>query len=571
MNHLPNSRLRLIMILSVVGFALVVGRAIKIQTIDARELVRRADAQQRHVYDIPVPRGTITDRNGNQLAQQVTWKTLMAYPKQVVDANVTAAYIADRLGIKGRKDRRAEITRLRGLLESDAYQVQLVRQLDPATVDDILSAHPPGLFAVPEAHRVYPFRNLAAQLLGYTDIDLHGRPNGSGLEYTLNPWLAGKPGRELEVNAPDGQPLEKLQLATPHDGRNVQLTIDQVVQAKVQSVLEDTVRQWKAKSATAIVLDPRTGEVLAMGTAPSYDNNKVHDLSPWQLHQLTRNRAVQDMYEPGSTFKVVTFAAALSAGIIYPQMKFHLPYEIQVADRKIHDDAYRGPITLTASRILQQSSNVGTVEIARQVGPHLLSKWIAKFGFGKPTALGLYQEQAGSVLPVDDWYGSSIGNIPIGQGISVTPMQMAALYSTIANDGVLVEPHVIKQMQGRAPVKPTEKRIISTKVDHQMVNMLKGVLDPAAGGTGVRAQIPGYTVAGKTGTAQKPIPGGYSTTDYVASFVGFLPADDPQVEVMVVVDSPRGNIFGGIVAAPAFQQIGSFLTQTLSIKPDKPR
>ena len=571
MNHLPNSRLRLIMILSVVGFALVVGRAIKIQTIDARELVRRADAQQRHVYDIPVPRGTITDRNGNQLAQQVTWKTLMAYPKQVVDANVTAAYIADRLGIKGRKDRRAEITRLRGLLESDAYQVQLVRQLDPATVDDILSAHPPGLFAVPEAHRVYPFRNLAAQLLGYTDIDLHGRPNGSGLEYTLNPWLAGKPGRELEVNAPDGQPLEKLQLATPHDGRNVQLTIDQVVQAKVQSVLEDTVRQWKAKSATAIVLDPRTGEVLAMGTAPSYDNNKVHDLSPWQLHQLTRNRAVQDMYEPGSTFKVVTFAAALSAGIIYPQMKFHLPYEIQVADRKIHDDAYRGPITLTASRILQQSSNVGTVEIARQVGPHLLSKWIAKFGFGKPTALGLYQEQAGSVLPVDDWYGSSIGNIPIGQGISVTPMQMAALYSTIANDGVLVEPHVIKQMQGRAPVKPTEKRIISTRVDHQMVNMLKGVLDPAAGGTGVRAQIPGYTVAGKTGTAQKPIPGGYSTTDYVASFVGFLPADDPQVEVMVVVDSPRGNIFGGIVAAPAFQQIGSFLTQTLSIKPDKPR
>ena len=191
MNHLPNSRLRLIMILSVIGFALVIGRAIKIQTIDARELVRRADAQQRHVYDIPVPRGTITDRNGNQLAQQVTWKTLMAYPKQVVDANVTAAYIADRLGIKGRKDRRAEITRLRGLLESDAYQVQLVRQLDPATVDDILSAHPPGLFAVPEAHRVYPFRNLAAQLLGYTDIDLHGRPNGSGLEYSAQP-VAGR-------------------------------------------------------------------------------------------------------------------------------------------------------------------------------------------------------------------------------------------------------------------------------------------------------------------------------------------------------------------------------------------
>jgi cell division protein FtsI/penicillin-binding protein 2 len=559
------------MILSVVGFALVVGRAIKIQTIDARELVRRADAQQRHVYDIPVPRGTITDRNNHPLAQQVTWKTLMAYPKQVVDAGVTAAFIADKLGIEKRKERRAEIKRLQGLLESDAYQVVVVRQIDPDTAEEILAAHPPGLFAVPEAHRTYPFNNLAAQLLGYTDIDLHGRPNGSGLEYSLNPWLAGTTGRELEVTAPDGQPLEKLQLAQPKDGRNVQLTIDQVVQAKVQSVLEDTVARWRAKSATAIVLDPRTGEVLAMGTAPSYDNNKVHDLSPWELRQYTRNRAVQDMYEPGSTFKVVTFAAALTNGIIYPRMKFRLPYEIQVADRKIHDDFVRGPITLTASQILQQSSNVGTVEIARQVGPHLLSQWIAKFGFGKPTSLGLYQEQAGSVLPVDDWYGSSIGNIPIGQGISVTPMQMAAMYSAIANGGVLVEPHVIKQFQGRAPFKPTQRRIISMKVDHQMVNMLKGVLDPAAGGTGVRAQIPGYTVAGKTGTAQKPIPGGYSTVNYVASFVGFLPADDPQIEVMVVVDSPRGNIFGGVVAAPAFQQIGSFLTQTLSIKPDKPR
>ena len=306
-----------------------------------------------------------------------------------------------------------------------------------------------------------------------------------------------------------------------------------------------------------------------MGTAPSYDDNKVHDLSPWQLHQLTRNRAVQDMYEPGSTFKVVTFAAALSAGIIYPQMKFHLPYEIQVADRKIHDDAYRGPITLTASRILQQSSNVGTVEIARQVGPHLLSKWIAKFGFGKPTALGLHQEQAGSVLPVDDWYGSSIGNIPIGQGISVTPMQMAALYSTIANDGVLVEPHVIKQMQGRAPVKPTGKRIISTKVDHEMVNMLKAVLDrrPAAPASGADPRLHGGRQDGHRAEAD---PGGYSTTDYVASFVGFFPADDPQVEVMVVVDSPRGNIFGGVVAAPAFQQIGSFLTRRCRSSPTSP-
>ena len=400
----------------------------------------------------------------------------------------------------------------------------------------------------------------------------HGVPAGAGLEYSLDRYLAGKPGKELEVRAPDGTPLEKVRLVDPRASRNVQLTIDQSIQAKVQSVLASTVQRWSAKSATGIVLDPRTGEVLAMATAPSYDDNAVHDLPPARLAELTRNRAVQDMYEPGSTFKVVTFAAALSAGIIQPGTKFaHIPYQIQVADRVIHDDALRGPITLTASQILQQSSNVGTVTIARMVGKDDLSKWISKFGFGRPTPLHLYGEAAGSVLPPDKWYGSSIGNIPIGQGISVTPMQMATMYSAIANGGVLVQPHVVAKVEGQRVPKPTRTRLIDGHVDHQLVHMLQGVLDPAAGGTGVRARIPGYVVAGKTGTAQKPIPGGYSQRNYVASFVGFFPARNPQVEVMVVVDSPRGNIFGGIVAAPAFQQIGTFLAQTLSIKPDVKR
>jgi cell division protein FtsI/penicillin-binding protein 2 len=267
---------------------------------------------------------------------------------------------------------------------------------------------------------------------------------------------------------------------------------------------------------------------------------------------------------------VVTFAAALSAGIIYPQMKFsHIPYEIQVADKRIHDDMARGPITLTASQILQQSSNVGTVTIAQMVGKDTLYDWIRRFGFGHETPLHLYGEGSGLVMKPEDWYGSSIGNIPIGQGISVTPIQMASMYAAIANGGVLVEPHVVSQIEGQQPFRPTRKRIVEPLVDHQLVNMLKGVVDTAAG-TGVRAKISGYTVAGKTGTAQKAENGGYSKTDYVASFVGFFPADDPQVEVMVVVDSPRGNIFGGVVAAPAFQEIGTFLTQALSIRPDQP-
>jgi cell division protein FtsI (penicillin-binding protein 3)/stage V sporulation protein D (sporulation-specific penicillin-binding protein) len=281
--------------------------------------------------------------------------------------------------------------------------------------------------------------------------------------------------------------------------------------------------------------------------------------------------AVEYSYEPGSTFKVVTMGAALTAGIVTPQTQFRLPYAIRVGDRVVHDDAARPTRTFTAAQILQQSSNVGTVTIAELVHKQPLYDWIRRWGFGRPTHIGLPAEAQGAVMPPDKWYSSSIGNIPIGQGISVTPLQMAAMYSGIANGGVMVEPHVVAKIGGRPAPKPVSRRVLSTTVDHTLVNMLKGVVDTAAG-TGTRASVPGYTVAGKTGTAQVALPHslGYSTRNYVASFVGFLPANNPRVEVLVVVNSPRTNIFGGIVAAPAFQQIATFLTKDLAIPPDKP-
>ena len=314
-----NSRLRLILILSVVGFALILGRAIKIQTIDARSLVTQADAQQRFTYNVDVPRGSIIDRNGNVLAQQVEWKTLMAYPKRIDDPGVTAAFIAEKLGLKKKKAVRAEIAQLvPALSDTKQYQVQLtIRQLDPAVVAQILASHPAGLFAVDEAHRLYQFHGLAAQLLGYTDIDGHGVPAGAGLEYSLDRYLAGKPGKELEVRAPDGTPLEKVRLVDPRASRNVQLTIDQSIQAKVQSVLASTVQRWSAKSATAIVMDPRTGEVLAMATARPTTRTRC-TTAAGSADDLTRPRAVHDPYEPGSTFKVIIAAAALEEGVIQP-------------------------------------------------------------------------------------------------------------------------------------------------------------------------------------------------------------------------------------------------------------
>ena len=281
--------------------------------------------------------------------------------------------------------------------------------------------------------------------------------------------------------------------------------------------------------------------------------------------------AVEYSYEPGSTFKVVTMGAALTAGIVTPQTQFRIPYAIKVGDRVVHDDAPRPTRTFTAAQILQQSSNVGTVTIAELVHKQPLYDWIRRWGFGRPTHIGLPAEAAPAILPPDKWYSSSIGNIPIGQGIAVTPLQMAAMYSGIANGGVMVEPHVVAKIGGRPAPKPVSRRVLSPTVDHTLVNMLKGVVDTATG-TGTRASVPGYTVAGKTGTAQVALPHsrGYSTRNYVASFVGFLPADHPRVEVLVVVNSPRTNIFGGIVAAPAFQQIAEFLTKDLGIPPDKP-
>jgi cell division protein FtsI/penicillin-binding protein 2 len=310
---------------------------------------------------------------------------------------------------------------------------------------------------------------------------------------------------------------------------------------------------------------------MAMASAPAYDNNAVHQLPGRRFHDMTQNMAVEYSYEPGSTFKVVTMAAALTNHIVDPWTTFNnLPYQIKVGDKIVHDDVLRPPKTFTVRQILQESSNVGTVTIARMVGRTLLSQWIDKFGFGHTTGVGLPGEAPGILLPPDKWYDSSIGNIPIGQGIAVTPMQMAAMYSAIANGGVLVQPHVVKRIQGQPAPRVASRRILDATTDRRLVNMLKGVVDTATG-TGTRAAVPGYTVAGKTGTAQKALAHGlgYSTTNYVASFVGFLPADDPQLEVLVVVDSPRGNIFGGIVAAPAFQQIASSLTQLLAIPPDR--
>ena len=316
-------------------------------------------------------------------------------------------------------------------------------------------------------------------------------------------------------------------------------------------------------------MDVKTGGILALAVEPGFDANDYPVVSRWDEERL-RNRAVTDTYEPGSTFKVVTVGGVLESGLVSPSTPFRLKGSIQVEDRVIHEAVARGTQTMTVAQILSHSSNVGVITLAIQLQRQKLSEWIKRFGFGAKTGVDYPGETRGIVLPPDEWSGSTIGNVPIGQGIAVTPLQMVAAYGAIANDGMWVQPHFVDRVVGdQQRTKPKTRRVISERTASQLTRMLRGVVEE---GSGTTAQIDGYRVAGKTGTAAKPDPsGGYSKSRYVASFVGFAPASNPQIVVLVTVDEPKGAIWGGTVAAPAFAEIGQFALEYLEIPPDRAR
>jgi cell division protein FtsI/penicillin-binding protein 2 len=284
---------------------------------------------------------------------------------------------------------------------------------------------------------------------------------------------------------------------------------------------------------------------------------------------VTKNRAVTDVYEPGSTFKVVTVAGVLGERLVTPDTAYTLPYSIRVADRTIHDSHGRATEVMSVRDILAKSSNVGTVRLAELMGRTRLVRWISRFGFGRQTGIDFPGEEEGLVPKPHDWSGSTIGNIPIGQGIGVTPIQMAAAYAAVANEGVWVQPRLVDRVGTGALVRSERRRVLPRRLARTVVGMLQGVVSER--GTGFEAAIPGYSVAGKTGTAEKPGPNGYGTGKYVASFVGFVPATSPRLVVALMVDEPKEMIWGGVVAAPAFAQIARFGLQYLEVSPDARR
>ena len=549
-------RIRLLAVGFAVVFAAVFARAAWLQVVHAAPLAAMASRQHHETVTIPPGRGPIFDRTGVQLAIGEPTQTVYADPRQVTQPRAVAVAAQHLLGANAN-------SLYPQLLAKKTSFLYLGRFADPAQAAKFMHRGYAGTFAYDEEKRTYPQHTVASQVVGFAGTDEKGL---SGLEVEYEHALAGRPGKQTVVRDPFGRALDVVRSTPVREGTSVVTTLDHTIQANAESVLRQTIAQSHAKQATAIVLDPTTGGVLAMAQAPGYDANNAARVPI----ALQTNRAVTDTYEPGSTFKLVTIAGALSEGLVTPDTRYTLPYSIQVADRTIHDAERRSTETLSVSQILSHSSNVGAVTIAEKLGGLDLTKWISRFGFGHVTGLDFPGESAGQVLPLSQWSGSTIGNVPIGQGIAVTAIQMAAAYGAIANGGVWIQPHLVERVGGHVLRDFAHHRIVSPDIDRKLKTMLTGVVDEH-GATGNAAAIPGYTVAGKTGTAEKPGPGGYNTGKYVASFIGMVPVAHPRLLVLVVVDEPSSAIFGGVVAAPAFAQIAKFALQYLGVPPDDPR
>jgi cell division protein FtsI (penicillin-binding protein 3) len=532
---------------------LAAGRTLYLGTVHSGTLRKAARTQQLTTELVPAQRGTITDRNGVDLAVSEPAQDISATPYLVKDPLSAARRLAPLL-----EQTQAQV--LAKLSEHTGF-VYLARRLPARQARAVMALKLEGISGAPTMRRVYPRGSLAAQALGFVGTEGKGL---SGLEYSQNGLLQGRSGERHVISDALGQPVSITSVHAEKPGASLQLTLDANIQQRTEDVLGAVGRVFSPKDATAIVMDPRTGALLAVANWPQANANDPGASSASALE----DRAVGFSYEPGSTFKSVTVSGALQEGLITPNTGFDVPDQIQVADRTIHDAEEHAEETLTTAEILAQSSNVGAIKIGALEGPESFNGWVHKFGFGSRTGVELPGEETGVALPLNEYSGSSMGNLPIGQGELVTPMQMVSAYGAIANGGILRSPHIVSAVNGRPRPESTGRRVISSQTAAEVRTMLEGVLAP--GGTASEVSVPGYQLAGKTGTASKidPATGEYSNSAYVASFIGFAPALHPKLLCAVIVDEPQaGSIYGGTVAAPAFGQIMSFALPYLRIPP----
>ncbi len=529
-------------------FLVIGARAFWLQGVEGATLASEAASQQTESIVVPGLRGSVLDRYGNPLAVSEDAKTIYATPYQVKQAGKDAAELAPILGMKS-----SEV--LKSLTAEGGFSY-VARKVNLPTAARVARLELAGIGELPDSRRTYPQGDLATQTIGAVGSENQGL---TGLEAGEESVLRGEDGERQVVNDALGEPIRLETVKGAKDGEDLQLTLDPAIQKRTEQVLGEVGETYAPKGATAIVMDPRNSQILATANWPPVDPTDLEGVDPEDLME----RATGFTYEPGSTFKAFTVSAALEEGEVTPETSFTLPPELHVADRTITDAEPRPTVTLTVAQILAQSSNVGAVTIGLGLGAEKFSRWIDRFGFGRPTGVQFPAEEQGLVPKLDEYSGSTMGNLPMGQGLGVTPMQMIAGYSAIADGGILRRPQLIEKVGDEPVHEPKGHRVISPQVAEEVRTMLEGVLE--AGGTASEVSVPGYTLAGKTGTAQVAEDGGYSETKFVASFIGFAPAANPRLLVAVIVDQPQGDIYGGSVAAPAFGKIAAFALPYLGV------
>jgi cell division protein FtsI (penicillin-binding protein 3) len=535
------------------AFAGVVARLTVLQVRDHDALAAQGLRQRVRPTDLPAERGAIVDRTGAPLAITLEARDVYADPRYVTDPVGEAARISRILDLRAR-----EVERL--LRARDSTFVYLRRQVDADVAERLERFGLPGIGFLEVPKRSYPAGPLAPQVLGFVGVDATGL---AGLEYEYEELLAGTPGtRTVELDGdglPIGSGLEVVEPAIP--GRTLVTTLDREIQYLAQEALRRAVRENHAKGGTIVVMDPRSGDVYAMASYPWFDPNDFARAD----RDAIRNRAVTDMFEPGSVNKVVTAAAALELGAVDVHETFDVPSWMRVGGYTVNDSHPHPVRSMTLGDIVANSSNIGSAMVADRVGSEGLASILARFGYGRPTGVGFPGEAGGVVPELLGWTDVTRTTVSYGQGISMTPLQMAAVYATVANDGVWVRPRLVLGTSDpggrfRAAAGSEPRRVLSTQTASMLTRMLASVVET---GTGGGAQIPGYQVAGKTGTARKLVDGRY-VRSYMASFVGYLPASRPRVVIAVSIDEPR-TVYGGVAAAPVFSEIARHVIQRLAI------
>ncbi|HEX3239396.1 MAG TPA: penicillin-binding protein 2 [Solirubrobacterales bacterium] len=532
-------------------FLVVVGRALWLQGVQGSSLASQAMSQQSETITVPGLRGSLLDRRGNELAASEDAATIYATPYQVKNPPAAAKKLAKILDLDP-ADVLADLTEESGF----SYIAQKIPLEQAARIKRL---NLEGIGELPDSRRTYPQGEMAGQVIGSVGSENQGL---TGLEMGEESALSGTDGERRIVTDALGDPIKLETEKASEDGEDIQLTLDPLIQEKTERALAEVGETYTPKGATAIVVEPQSGQILAMANWPPVEPDDLSSVSNEDL----MNRATGFNYEPGSTFKAFTVAAALQEKLVTPTSTFTLEPTIQVADRTIEESHERGTENLSVGEILAHSSNVGAVTIGLKVGSEKFSRWINRFGFGRPTGVQFPNEERGLVPELDEYSGSTMGNLPIGQGLSVTPMQMIAGYGAIANGGILKRPQLIERIGEEEVPEPKGKRVIDADVAAEVREMLEGVLAP--GGTASEVSVPGYTLAGKTGTAQMVEDGVYSETKFVSSFIGFAPAQNPRLLAAVIVDQPQGEIYGGAVAAPAFGQIAAYALPYLGVAPE---